>query len=76
MNKITVKVETEQDANGWPVPKILIWTSGVRYHIDRVLYYAKAVDGEYEGIRYTVNIGGEECFLYHHKGEWYVFCRG
>lgn len=76
MKKVVVKVETTEDENGWPAPKCLTWKNGVRYWVDRVLYYARAVDGEYDGIRYTINIKGEEVFLYHDNGEWYVFSRG
>ncbi len=71
MKRVAVTVETARDSNGWPIPLIMI-EDGTRYLIDRVLYYSKALEGEYEGVRYTVNICGREVYLYRDRDSWYL----
>ena len=76
MKKVIVKVETSEDENGWILPKALTWIDGTRYEIQSVSHYAKAVDHEYEGIRYTVYIDGEEKYLFRTDNDWYVIQKG
>ena len=73
MRKVTVEVETVDGSDGLLLPVSIIWNKK-KVKIDRVLYYSKAAEGEFTGIRYTVVINGFEKYLYRTDDGWYVVC--
>ena len=72
VEKIPVIVETEKKENGSRRPVSIVLPSGHFFRIDRVLHYAVSPD-EYEGLRFTVMIGGEEKYIYRSGDSWYRF---
>lgn len=72
MEKVKIRVECQKDEIGQDLPKILIWTDGRRFKIDRVLFFGASQSGEYEGIRYTIIVGSAEKYIYRVNHEWYV----
>ena len=71
MKKLEVKVETIVE-DGCIVPKVLIWPDGRRFNIQRVIYSSASPVNEYEGIRYAVNLNGQERYIYLVNERWYV----
>lgn len=72
MNKVYVQVETERLDTGEVVPINILWEDGRSWKIDRVLHRCASMNGEYEGIRYTVLIGSAERYIYRAGHAWYV----
>ena len=72
MGKIFVQVDSEKRENGDDIPKTITWVDGRAWNIDRVLHSCASLDGEYEGIRYTIFIGSAERYLYKAGHAWYV----
>ena len=72
MKKIYVQVDSKCLKNGETVPVSLSWEDGRFWNIDRVLHSCVSLDGEYEGIRYTVMIGSAEKYIYRAGHAWYV----
>ena len=72
LKKIYVQVDGEQRGNGDIVPLTISWGNGRVWDIDRVIHSCGSLDGEYEGIRYTVIIGSEEKYIYRAGHAWYV----
>ena len=72
MEKIFVQVDSEKRANGDVIPKTITWVDGRAWNIDRVIHSCASLDGEYEGIRYTIFIGSAERYLYKAGHAWYV----
>ena len=71
MKKTEVKVETIVE-DGDIVPIVLIWPDGRRFIIQRVIYSSASPVNEYEGIRYSVSINGQERYIYLVNDRWYV----
>ena len=71
MKELEVKVETIVE-DGDIVPKVLIWPDGRRFIIQRVIYSSASPVNEYEGIRYSVSINGQERYIYLVNERWYV----
>ena len=78
---VSVRVDFSDD--GVMLPRSLLWTDGKEYPIDRVkdLRSAPALKAGGQGDRYTVEICGQDRFLffehntdpYHdHPGRWFV----
>ncbi len=72
MEKVFVQVDSEKRENGDVIPKTITWVDGRAWNIDRVIHSCASLDGEYEGIRYTIFIGSAERYLYKAGHAWYV----
>ena len=72
MEKVFVQVDSEKRENGDIIPKSITWVDGRAWNIDRVIHSCASLDGEYEGIRYTIFIGSAERYLYKAGHAWYV----
>ena len=72
MEKVFVQVDSEKRENGDIIPKTITWVDGRVWNIDRVIHSCASLDGEYEGIRYTIFIGSAERYLYKAGHAWYV----
>ncbi len=72
MEKVFVQVDSEKRENGDVIPRTITWVDGRAWNIDRVIHSCASLDGEYEGIRYTIFIGSAERYLYKAGHAWYV----
>ncbi len=72
MNKIAVSVNCTVDTDGNIHPNRVTWKDGRTWDIERVLHTCRSPDLSFEGIRYTVLIGGSEKYLYQSETHWYV----
>ena len=72
MKKVYVQVDSERLDSGEILPVRITWHDGRVWNIDRVIHSCASLDGEYEGIRYTVHIGSAEKYLYRIDDQWYV----
>ena len=66
------KTQQEGKHSGSRLPVSIVLPCGHFFRIDRVLHYAVSPD-EYEGLRFTVMIGGEEKYIYRSGDSWYIF---
>ena len=64
MDRMFVAVRCECYEDGTVLPIGITWPDGRFWEITRTLHVSEAVDGEYEGIRYTVLIGSAEKYIY------------
>ena len=71
MIKIPVQVETVREG-GIDKPAAVIMDCGKKTRISSVLYCSEAVDGEYQGIRYTVRIKNHSWYLFREGSEWFL----
>ena len=72
MKKVYVQVDSERLDSGEILPVRITWHDGRDCNIDRVIHSCASLDGEYEGIRYTVYIGSAEKYIYRAGHAWYV----
>ncbi len=72
MKRVYVQVDSERLESGEIVPLRISWQDGRIWNIDRVTHSCASLDGEYEGIRYTVIIGSAEKYIYRAGHAWYV----
>ena len=72
MEKVYVKVKCQCGEDGNVTPLSVAWRDGRNWNITRVIHSSRSVDGEYEGIRYTVLIGSAEKYIYQIGSRWYV----
>ena len=72
MKRVTVQVDSERLESGEIVPIRITRQDGRVWNIDRVIHSCASLDGEYEGIRYTVYIGSAERYIYRAGHAWYV----
>ena len=72
MNKVAVAVNCTVDKDGNISPNRITWDDGRTWDIERVLHTCSSPDMSFEGIRYTVLIGGAEKYLYRDHSMWYV----
>ena len=72
MKKVAVAVNCTVDTDGNIQPHSIKWNDGRHWDIERVLHTCRSPDSSYEGIRYTVLIGGAEKYLYQSDTHWYV----
>ena len=72
--KVYVNVEVEFTEEGRLVPKKIRWNDGREWIVDRLIHSSEISPGKgsFEGIRYTVLIGGAEKYIYERHGRWYV----
>lgn len=76
MNRTFVKVNCMCLEDGEITPLTITWKDGRVWEIKRVLHACRSLDGEYEGIRYSVLIGSAEKYLYQDGSRWYVESSG
>ncbi len=71
-----VEVISDTSADGVVTPLTVVWDTGVRYHIDKVLdrRQAHSLKTGGTGIRYTVRVGGQATYLFYddYRGRWFV----
>ena len=74
MRKVYVSVMAKFDLEGNVTPVSVTWEDGHIYSIDRVTKKIRAASMKAggQGIRYTVEIGGKETFLFYEKPRWFV----
>ena len=72
MKKVYVQVDSERLESGEIVPRTISWQDGRIWDITRVTHSCASLNGEYEGIRYTVIIGNAEKYIYRAGHAWYV----
>jgi len=72
MKKVYVKAQCHMDEAGNVRPLQIMWADGRVWDVDRVLHTCRSPDSSYDGIRYTVLIGGLEKYLYLTQRGWYV----
>ncbi len=69
-----VEVVSDTSEDGVVTPLTIVWDTGVRYPIDRVLdrRQAHSLKTGGTGIRYTVRIGGTTTHLWYEGPRWFV----
>ena len=69
-----VEVVSDTSPEGVVTPLTIIWDTGVRYQIDRVLdrRQAHSLKAGGTGIRYTVRVGGTTTHLWFEGPRWFV----
>jgi hypothetical protein len=72
LRRVYIAVECSRARDGSETPSVIYWPDGRFWKIDRVLFVSKTGGGSYEGIRYTVIIGGAEKYIYRNDRGWYV----
>jgi hypothetical protein len=74
MRKVYVGVTANFDPEGMVTPLSITWEDGHVYWIDRVTKKIRAASLKAggTGIRYTIEIGGKETFLFYEKPRWFV----
>ena len=72
MSKVFVQVDFKRLESGEVVPLTVALEDGRVWNIDRILHSCPSIDGEFEGIRYTVIIGSAEKYIYRAGHVWYV----
>ena len=72
MKRTFIDVECLLLNDGTVIPQKLLWNDGRSWEITRVLHSCTSLDGEFEGIRYTVLIGNSEREIYLTGSRWYV----
>lgn len=71
MLKKYITVETGEE-----FPTRIFWNDGRVFDIKKVLYKCKPVEGEFDGVRYTVLIQNFQRDIYlDNDGQWYVEAR-
>ena len=69
-----VRVLAETTEEGTIVPLEVVWDTGTRYHIDRVLdcRQARSMRTGGSGMRYTVRVGDSTTHLWYEGPRWFV----
>lgn len=69
-----VRVVSETSEDGIVTPLEIVWDTGVRYHIDRLLdrRQAHSLKTGGTGMRYTVSVGGTVTHLWYEDPRWFV----
>ena len=72
-----VKVFADFSPEGEVRPLCIVWATGVRYQIDRVLdaRQAHSLKTGGTGIRYTIRVGGHDTYLWYEGPRWFVEAR-
>lgn len=72
-----VEVIADHSEEGEVRPLCIIWDTGVRYQIDRVLEarQAHSLKTGGTGVRYKIRIGGHDTFLWYEGPRWFVEAR-
>ena len=74
IRKVYVEVNVLFDIDGRMTPKSILYDDGKTYIIDKVIdkRQAASMAAGGQGIRYTVEIGGKETFLFYEKYRGFV----
>lgn len=76
MKKVYVGISCIVDTDGNVLPLRVKWKDGRIWEIERVLHTCRSPDDAFDGVRYTVLIGGAEKYLYRsrdrNRERWYV----
>ncbi len=71
-----VEVISDTSSDGTVTPLTIVWDTGVRYHITKVLdrRQAHSLKTGGTGIRYTIRVGGRTTYLFYddYRGRWFV----
>ena len=69
-----VEVISDTSEEGVVTPLEIVWDTGVRYRIDRVLdrRQAHSLKTGGTGMRYTVVVGGRSTYLFYEGPRWFV----
>lgn len=72
--KAYVSVNVDIDEEGAMQPRAIRWKNGHSFRIERVLYKCRASSNKVGGggIRYTVQIHGQEKYLFNEGSKWFV----
>lgn len=72
-----VEVVADHSEEGVVRPLCIVWDTGVRYQIDKVLdaRQAHSLKTGGTGIRYTIRIGGHDTYLWYEGPRWFVEAR-
>lgn len=72
--KVFVRVTLDVSRDGSIRPLSIEWLDGHVYAVDRLKDVRRAASTKVGGggIRYTVQIGRQETFLFYEEGKWYV----
>ena len=72
-----VEVVADFSPEGEVRPLCIVWDTGVRYQIDRVLdaRQAHSLKTGGTGIRYTIRVGGHDTCLWYEGPPWFVEAR-
>ncbi len=72
--KAYVSVNLDVDENGAICPRLIRWSNGRIFEIERIKYKCRAASAKVGGggIRYTVIIRGHESFLFQEGSKWFV----
>ena len=73
MNKVSVAVSCRIDTDGNVQPLCIKWKDGRQWEIERVLHTCRSPDQSFEGVRYTILIGGVEKYLYMAKTRYLLY---
>ncbi len=73
-----VEVVSDTSQDGLVTPLVIVWDTGVRYHVDRVLdrRQAHSLKTGGTGVRYTVRVGGTTTHLWYEGPRWFVEAKG
>lgn len=73
-SKTYVSVNVDIDEEGAVLPRVIRWRGGRAYPIERVTYKCRAASYKVGGggIRYTVQIAGQEKYLFNEGNKWFV----
>ena len=72
--KVYVGVETYTDESGHVLPRMIYWTDGRRFEIQKILDERRAASLKAggNGIHYTCLINGHTTFLFFEDPRWFV----
>lgn len=73
IEKVYVTVRCVSSLGGVVLPREIKWKDERTWQIERILHTCRSPDLSFEGIRYTVLIGGEDKYLYRDRHDWYVY---
>lgn len=75
--KAYVSVNVDIDEEGAVQPRAIRWKDGHSFRIERVIYKCRASSNKVGGggIRYTVQISGQEKYLFNEGSKWFVEAR-
>ncbi len=73
-----VEVIVDISEEGVVTPLVIVWETGVRYHIDRVLdrRQAHSLKTGGTGMRYTIRVNGQATYLWCEGERWFVEAKG
>ena len=69
-----VEVVSTTSPEGVITPQDIVWETGARYHVERILdrRQARSLKTGGTGVRYTVQVGGVVTHLWYEGPRWFV----